>query len=102
MLEKTNNSAPLNWFDKKCQVKKNYRKDRSVSSVTLTNHFEIWGEICEKTICYWSKSMKIPTDETLWPKNDWWTDRKGSYEVTFDMLENEMLGGIKLKIKLES
>ena len=45
---------------------------------------------------------KHPTDGTLWPKNDWWTDRKGSYEVTFDMLENEMLGGIKLKIKLES
>ena len=46
--------------------------------------------------------MKTSTDETLWPKDDWWTDRKGSYEVTFDMLENEMLGGIKLKIKLES
>ena len=46
--------------------------------------------------------MKSPTDETLWPKDDWWTDRKGSYEVTFDMLEKEMLGGIKLKIKLES
>ncbi len=46
--------------------------------------------------------MKTPTDETLWPKDDWWTDRKDSYEVTFDMLENKVLGDIKLKIKLES
>ena len=30
-------------------------------------------------------------------KYNWWTDRKGGYEATFDMLENELLGGMKLK-----
>ena len=46
--------------------------------------------------------MKTSTDETLWPKDDWWTDRKDGYEVTFDMLKNGFLGGMKLEIKLEN
>ena len=27
-------------------------------------------------------------------KYNWWTDRKGGYEVAFDMLENELLGAL--------
>ena len=42
------------------------------------------------------------TDMTLLSKELMVVRKKGIYEVTFDMLEKEMLGGIKLKIKLES
>ena len=35
-------------------------------------------------------------------KVNWWTDRKVGYKVSFDMFENELLGDMKLKIKLES
>ena len=30
-------------------------------------------------------------------KDNWWTERKGGYEAAFDMLESELLGGMKLK-----
>ncbi len=40
---------------------------------------------------------KNPLMEHYDRKYNWWTDRKGGYEVTFDMLENELLGGMKLK-----
>ena len=30
-------------------------------------------------------------------KYNCWTDRKCGYEATFGMLENELLGGMKLK-----
>ena len=40
---------------------------------------------------------KNPLMEHCGRKYNWWTDRKGGYEVTFDVLGNEFLGGMKLK-----
>ncbi len=45
---------------------------------------------------------KISLVEHYDRKDNWWIDRKGGYKVTFDMFENELLGCMKLKIKLES
>ena len=45
---------------------------------------------------------KIPLMEHYDWKDDWWIDRKDGYEVTFDMLKNGFLGGMKLEIKLEN
>ena len=39
---------------------------------------------------------KIPLIEHYDRKYNWWTNRNGGYEATFDMLENELLGGMKL------
>jgi hypothetical protein len=40
---------------------------------------------------------KNPLMEYYDRKCNWRTDRKGGYEVTFDVLGNEFLGGMKLK-----
>ncbi len=40
---------------------------------------------------------KIPLMEHYNRKYNFWTDRKGGYEATFGMLENKLLGYIKLK-----
>jgi len=38
---------------------------------------------------------KIPVILYYDLKNVLWTDRKGVYEATFDMLENKLFGGMK-------
>ncbi len=40
---------------------------------------------------------KNPLMEHYDRKYNWRTDRKGGNEVTFDVLENELLGDMKLK-----
>ena len=45
---------------------------------------------------------KISLVEHYDRKVNWWTDRKVGYKVSFNMFENELLGDMKLKIKLES